>query len=426
MRQWTAVLALLFAVAPDAEAALRGHGGPVRAIVQPDRPEMLVTAGFDQSVIRWALKTDTADAVLRVHDGPVHALAALPGGRFASAGEDGRIVVWSPSGAEPERILSGHSGPVVSLAASPDGALIASASWDRTVRVWSVADGAERHRFEGHQDNVNGVAFAPDGRSLLSAGYDATVRRWPLAAGIEASSLTLPAALNAVVVAPDGEAVVAGADGRLHVVTTGLTAGPSLEVMQTPVTSLALSPDGMRLAAAGLRGTVAVVDRASRTQTATLVGPGLPVWSLAFSRRGDVLFTGGADRLVRRWDPGTGKPIDPVVPQPREDVAQATERGAVVFRACQACHTLGPDDGNRAGPTLHGLMGRRIATAPGYNFSPALRDMDIVWSPETVARLFEIGPAAYTPGTKMPEQTISDPDDRKALVDWLAKVTASR
>ena len=56
MRQWTAVLALLFAVAPDAEAALRGHGGPVRAIVQPDRPEMLVTAGFDQSVIRWALK----------------------------------------------------------------------------------------------------------------------------------------------------------------------------------------------------------------------------------------------------------------------------------------------------------------------------------------------------------------------------------
>ena len=37
------------------------------------------------------------------------------------------------------------------------------------------------------------------------------------------------------------------------------------------------------------------------------------------------------------------------------------ERGAQVFRACAACHTLTPSDGNRAGPTLHGIFGRRIA-----------------------------------------------------------------
>ena len=47
--------------------------------------------------------------------------------------------------------------------------------------------------------------------------------------------------------------------------------------------------------------------------------------------------------------------------------------------------------------------------------------MDIVWTPETVSRLFEIGPAAYTPGTKMPEQRITDPADREALVDWLQR-----
>jgi cytochrome c len=68
-------------------------------------------------------------------------------------------------------------------------------------------------------------------------------------------------------------------------------------------------------------------------------------------------------------------------------------------------------------------MGRRIATAPGYNFSEPLKRMDIVWSKETISRLFEVGPAAYTPGTKMPEQTITDPADRQALVEWLAKAT---
>ena len=52
--------------------------------------------------------------------------------------------------------------------------------------------------------------------------------------------------------------------------------------------------------------------------------------------------------------------------------------------------------------------------------------MDIVWSPETVSKLFEIGPAHYTPGTKMPEQTIGSAEDRKALVDFLGRVTTGK
>jgi cytochrome c len=49
-----------------------------------------------------------------------------------------------------------------------------------------------------------------------------------------------------------------------------------------------------------------------------------------------------------------------------------------------------------------------------------------VWSPETVAKLFEIGPAAYTPGTKMPEQRIGSPEDRAALVKFLEKATSKQ
>ena len=59
---------------------------------------------------------------------------------------------------------------------------------------------------------------------------------------------------------------------------------------------------------------------------------------------------------------------------------------------------------------------------PGYDFSPALKALDIVWTPETVSKLFEIGPAAYTPGTKMPEQRVGA-EDRAALVKFLEKAT---
>ena len=94
-----------------------------------------------------------------------------------------------------------------------------------------------------------------------------------------------------------------------------------------------------------------------------------------------------------------------------------------MFRACVACHTVKQDESNRAGPTLAGLFGRRIATLPGYNYSPALKSLDIVWTPETVSKLFELGPATYTPGTKMPEQRITSAEERAALVKFLKKAT---
>ena len=123
----------------------------------------------------------------------------------------------------------------------------------------------------------------------------------------------------------------------------------------------------------------------------------------------------------------TGEPVDPLLLETAGDplAAYAGDRGADVFRACVACHTLGAEQANRAGPTLAGIFGRRIATLPGYNFSEALKRLDIVWTPETVSKLFEIGPAAYTPGTKMPEQRIGSEQDRAALVQFLERATSS-
>ncbi len=402
---------------------LRGHGGPVRAVAVSADGRMAITGSFDQSVILWRLEAGAADAVLRFHEGSVNAAASLPDGRFASGGEDGRIALWRAGKAEPDQVIAGHSGPISGLSVSADGALLASASWDGTARVTPLG-GGEARVLAGHQGQVNGVTFLPGGMAVTS-GYDATLRFWPANGGVP-RIVTLPAVLNAVVAAPDGEVAVAGADGVLRLVGAGGQIS-EIAIAETPLIALAISRDGSALAAGGIRGQVAVIDRATRQVRAALAGPGLPVWSLAFSADGRELLSGGMDRLVRRWNALTGEHIGPVVTRAAADplagLPLAGERGAAVFRACAACHTLTHDGGNRAGPTLHGVMGRRIAALPGYNFSPALKDMDIVWTPDTIARLFEIGPNAMTPGTKMPEQTITSAEDRKALVEWLEKVT---
>jgi len=414
--------ACLVLAALPALADLRGHGGPVRAIAVTADGASAITGSFDSSAILWSLDDGAARAVLRYHDGAVNAVAALEKGRFATAGEDTRIALWEEGGSSPTRVLEGHQGPVVALALSPDGETLASASWDRTVRLWPLVGGSPRV-LEGHADNVNAVAFLADG-TLASAGYDVTLRLWP--AGGAPRVIRLPAPLNTLVALPRDRLAVGGADGIVRVLGRDGAVLAEAQAAPTPVIALAASPDGRLLAAAGLQGAIAVLDARTLAPVRSLVGPGQPVWSLAFLPDERTLLAGGSDRLVRRWDVETGEHEGALAAgEPDPLAAYAGERGAEVFRACIACHALGPDAGARAGPTLHGIFGRRIASLPGYRYSPALARLDIVWTPETVARLFEVGPAAYTPGTKMPEQRIPNAADRAALVEFLEKATRS-
>jgi len=414
------------ALSLDFEAALAqlsGHGGPVRALATSADGKSALSGSFDTSAIRWSLAAESAEQVLRFHSDAVNAVVFLQDGRMATAGADARIAIWTAGHQQPDEVLEGHRGPIVGLAVSPDGSTLASASWDSSVRLWPLHSGGKRV-LEGHSQNVNGVAFAPDGKSLVSVGYDLTLRIWPLPAG-PAEVITLPSPLNAVAIAADGEIATGGADGWVRLLTVAAKQIGEVQAGPTPIVALALSPDGALIAAACIGGAVSIIDRKARSVVRTLVGPA-PVWSVAFLPDSATLLTGGADGTIRRWNALTGEPMGSSLRGTSADplAAYAGDHGAEIFRACVACHTLSARDNARAGPTLAGLFGRRIASLPGYRFSDALKSMNIVWTPETVAKLFEVGPSAYTPGTKMPEQRIGSPEDRKALTDFLARATA--
>ena len=66
---------------------------------------------------------------------------------------------------------------------------------------------------------------------------------------------------------------------------------------------------------------------------------------------------------------------------------------------------------------------------PAINIRRRFHKLNLIWTEETVARLFEIGPQAYTPGTKMPEQTVGNAEgpagaDRVFARGHCAKVKA--
>ncbi len=416
------VLALLLCGSASAEFV--GHGGPVKGVAIAADGKEMVSTSFDYSVIRWSLETGAALDVLYGHDAAVNAVALLPGG-FVTASDDGTLALWRPGAAEPAAKLTGHGGRIATIAVSPDGRTIASGAWDRTVRLWDAASGTALRTLEGHRGNVNGVAFTADGRRLVSASADGTLRLWRVADGTQLAEMGGgPVPLNGLVLLPGGRAAVAGADGTVTLWTldTGERSGVLRAKVPVALLTIGASRDGTLVAAAGIDGALNIWRVADGTLLHRLAGDRGPLWSIAFSPDGKTVFAGGNDRMIRHWDVETGREYDSPVPVRTVTADPGTEGddlGAKVWKRCIACHTLTADGGNRAGPTLHNIFGRRIGTVPGYPYSPALRNGDIVWTEETVAKLFELGPDVVTPGTKMPIQTIPNAEERAALVAFL-------
>jgi len=416
MRGAIILLLLSLLATPTRAQDLVGHGGPVRALALL-ADGTLASAGFDQAVILWDPARGLARQVVRWHGAALTALVPLPGGGFASAGEDGRVALWSPASlVEPRRVLEADGVPIGALAVAADRRLAAGLR-DGTILVWP--ESGPPHRLIGHAGPVHGLAFTASG--LASAGYDGTLRVWE-AAG-DRLLLDAGAPLNALVALPGGTLAAAGADGAVRLLAPG-AAPRVLDAGPRPVVALAASPDGGLLAAAALGGGVGLWAPEAGLLVRLLDGTGLPVWSLAFAADGATLWSGGQDRHIRRWDARTGTPRGVIAAQAEPAIpAGADPEGARVFRACAACHALRPGEPPMAGPTLHGLFGRRMGTVPGYAYSARLARGDIIWTPETVAELFTRGPDELTPGTRMPVQRVSDAAELAALVRFLAVAT---
>lgn len=404
-------LAAVLAVAtafPAAAQDLLGHGGPVGALALS--AGLVLSGSFDTRAILWDGEA-SALRVMRVHAGPVTAVAHLPHGWVATGGQDGRIAVWEPGAPEPRLLTAAGGAAIVALAL--DGADLRAARRDGTLlRV--PLDGAPPTIQTAHRDRITGLGMLPDG-SLVTVGSDLSFSRWQ--GDRLVARADLPDLPNGLAVLGDRVAVIF-ADGALRLYDPEGRLLPERFLSDRPLVAVAAGP--AHLAASAVDGTVWVLE-AEHLEPIHRLSPGQgPVWALALDA--GQLLTGGADGRVLRWSLATGARLgSEAQAQPYVAAWADGSRGAEVWRACAACHTLGPDDGGRAGPTLYRIFGRRIASLPGFAFSPEMSALDIVWTPETVAALFEFGPEAYTPGSRMPEQRLPDPADRAALIEFLQR-----
>jgi len=92
--------------------------------------------------------------------------------------------------------------------------------------------------------------------------------------------------------------------------------------------------------------------------------------------------------------------------------------GRQVFRKCQVCHSLEPGK-TLIGPSLAGVIGRKAGSLPGYDYSPAMRQANIVWDAKNLDA-YVTDPQKIVPGNKMPFPGLKTQQDRIDVVGYLA------
>ena len=90
----------------------------------------------------------------------------------------------------------------------------------------------------------------------------------------------------------------------------------------------------------------------------------------------------------------------------------------VAFAQCISCHSVKPGV-NGVGPSLHGMVGRKAASVPGYAYSEPLKNAGLTWDEATLGKWLT-APMTMVPGTKMVFPGIPDAARRKAVIDYLA------
>jgi len=275
-------------------APLTGHRSTVNVITAmrwADDWTVLVTGAKDGIIRFWdPIGGVPVENPLVTRGGEVTAADTVPardGQLLATGSSDGSVQLWDPRSREPEGVpLAGHAGPVKAIAA-------VTVSDDRTMLATGGKDGLRIHSWDpagkrlvgepviAHASAVNAIAVARLAHRTLfvTAGQDRRIRLWDVTAG---AAVTFPVHARWV----NAIAAVALPDGRLLIATGGSDGKIELQELHE-------SADGTLAAAAPSSGHLGAV-----TAMAVAKPAGRPV-----------LVSGGRDRVVRLWEPDTGKPV---------------------------------------------------------------------------------------------------------------------
>jgi WD40 repeat protein len=330
----------------------------------------LLIGGSDGHV---AIRKDPASKALtlRLGDNQIQSIAARAG-LLAAAGQDG-LALWSTSGSELRRTVPAHGqdilrdlvflgpgkvavaaeesgqsqvgikdlgsgawqaleqppqGGSLNLAASANGHVVAAGGLiSQTITAWSGKGYEQRRPLDPRNwkldDEPVDLAMGNDGRTLVEATDHKHLDVWALDATQRPSVIRVSGTRSRVAFAPSGtEVAVGGSDGKIARFGLGSGHAEPVGSLGVPVSALAYSLDGKRIAAGGTDGTTATtaVWRLGSSHPLTLPGAG-SVAAIDFDPQGKTLAAGDDAGGLTLWDARAGFSLSPPFALRQEIVA---------------------------------------------------------------------------------------------------------
>ena len=236
------------------------------------------------------------------------AVAYSADGRMLAVGTDKGIDLLDPGTGRVRSQLAGRGEPNA-LTFGPDGSVLAATTPLGTT-LWDLKAGTARFSLED-PDNDRTVAFTPDGQ-LLVVGTTGATKVVDVTAGrtvreLSASGQSTDGAANPIALAGNLLAVAenvtapGGVSAAVDLWDTNTWTMQSVltEVTGTDVTSIAISPDGKKIAIGNADGTGGVWSESPKEQLVTLAGQTAVISTIMFDPTGNEVAAASSDGTAR-------------------------------------------------------------------------------------------------------------------------------
>ncbi len=260
-----------FAVASSEQITLYNYDGSISGRIHRTEDEkiarnangdLLTLYPCDNLARTYASQGGELVDELRGNGNVIYAADFTAEGELITGGRDRKVRIFKePAIASMTTLLSGHDHWLWSVAFSPDGKQLATSSYDGRVMVWDAESGEVLRELKDHRGSVQFVNYSPDGHLLATASRDRRIKLW------NTDSWTVV-----------GECL-------------GHDAG---------VNKVKFSPGGDYLVSAGDDGKIIVWETPTQKVVAEHRSSNYLIWSVAFSRSGEVVF-GGTEGKLYRW-----------------------------------------------------------------------------------------------------------------------------